>query len=121
MIANSNKYYSLVKDAVSSLCQNSGRVMQRGTPQLPYLYFKELGQTTSIQNLDGEECQVLYTAEIQIYTNGTGALNKNEKIMEMADNEMTQQGFERIYGPQIVEQDDSIIQNIARYSKYIEA
>ena len=121
MIANSNEYYTLVSDSVSSLCENSGRVQQSGDPVLPYLYFKELGQVTTIQDLEGNECEVLYSIEIQVFTNGTGALNKNTKIMKLADDCIIGLGFERIFGPQPFEQDDGIIQSICRYSKHIES
>lgn len=104
MINIKNSQYTRVKNAISSICQNSGTSEENDTPpKLPYLLFVQKDNPThrQSQTFDSKENHVQPMVQIDVYTSKESDTMYNcEKIFELADNQMVADGWTRIFGPQ---------------------
>lgn len=89
--------YNRVKDAISSLCPNSGTVDQSGTPKFPYLQFVQMDNPTYkfTQDSDSKENHVNPMIQIDVYT--TDSLYNAKQILKLADTQMQSDGWERTF------------------------
>lgn len=121
MIDKGNAIYTKVKNAVSSLCTNTGQSIDDVPSSFPYLDFNQVDNPVYERASDLEEIEnaVSPLVEIDIYTIGTSKLTNGKKIAKLADEEMMKLGFIRKFGPQKIDnlQDKSICRLKARYQR----
>ncbi len=89
--------YTRVKEAIKSLCTNSGTVDQSGTPKFPYLQFVQMGNPSykPTQDSDSKENHVNPMVQIDVYT--TSSLYDAKQILKLADTQMQSDGWERTF------------------------
>lgn len=89
--------------------------------KLPYSSCIFMGFPTSASDLEGDECAVTPTIQIDVYTNGQKALTEVYEIDEVSHKAMTSMGFRRTYGPELIknQSDTSIKRLSSRYSRVI--
>lgn len=121
MIDKSNVIYTKVKNAVSSLCENTGQSIDDVPSSFPYLDFNQVDNPVYKRAADFEEIEnaISPMVEIDIYTTGTSKLTNGKKIAKLADEEMLKLGFVRKFGPQKIDnlQDKSICRLKTRYQR----
>lgn len=121
MINKRNEIYSRVKESVKSLCTNTTQTYSATQSTFPCLFFKQSNNRVSDTNLEGDECAVTPIIQIEVFTNGSGALLDAEKIVGLADDEMRSMYFRRIFGPEPMDNlaDRNIARMVCRYSRMI--
>ncbi len=89
--------YGRVKEAISSLCPNSGTVDQSTTPKFPYLQFVQMDNPTykPTQDSDSKENHVQPMIQIDVYS--TASLYNAKQILKLADTQMQSDGWERTF------------------------
>lgn len=121
MIDKSNAIYTKVKNAVSSLCTNTGQSIDDVPSSFPYLDFNQVDNPVYERAADFEEIEnaISPMVEIDIYTTGTSKLTNGKKIAKLADEEMLKLGFVRKFGPQKIDnlQDKNICRLKTRYQR----
>lgn len=121
MIDKSNYLFTQVKNAISSLCKSASQTFIDAPSNLPHMFFNQIDNSSTADDLDNIENAVNTTVEITIYTTGNAKLTNAKNIMNLADTRMRELGFRRIYGPQQITNisDTSICRYLARYKRII--
>lgn len=85
------------------------------------MFFNQIDNSSTADDLDNNENAVNTTVEITIYTKGETKLTTAKNIMKLADAKMRELGFRRMYGPvQITNvSDTSICRYLARFTRII--
>lgn len=119
MIDKSSEIFTHVKYAVKSLCTNASQTFQESPAKFPYVFVDTKDSPESNTDMENNECAVNSTVEITAYTRD--GLSSAKKIISLADTEMRNMGFQRIFGPQQVTNaaDAGITRVIARYRRLI--
>lgn len=113
-----NKWVEAVKTKVG---KNHSMDSSTLINKLPYASLYFIGFPTSTTDLEGDECAVTSTVQIDIYTNGQKALTEVYTIDEVSHKAMVSMGFRRTYGPEFIRNlsDTSIKRLSSRYSRII--
>ena len=117
-----NKVYTLVKNAIgTTLLKDASQTYQSAPPAFPSMFFNQIDNSSTADDLDNTENAVNTTIEITTYTNDTAKLTTAKKIHALADTQMRSMGFRRTFGPQQITNitDTSICRVIARYTRII--
>ena len=117
-----NKVYTLVKNAIgTTFLKDSSQTYQSTPPAFPSMFFNQIDNSSTADDLDNTENAVNTTIEITTYTNDTAKLTTAKKIHALADTQMRSMGFRRTFGPQQITNitDTSICRVIARYTRII--
>lgn len=116
-----NHIFTLVTDAVKTLCTNTSQVYNGANAVFPYVYFRQIDNPANQFDLDSKEVGSNPMIEIHVYTNGTGALSNNKKICKLIDTKMVSLGFQRTYGPSPINglSESKITEQVLRYTRLI--
>ena len=89
--------YTRIKEAIKSLCPNSGTVNQSDNPKFPYLQFVQMDNPSykPTQDSDSKENHVNPMIQIDVYT--TSSLYDAKQILKLADTQMQSDGWERTF------------------------
>lgn len=85
------------------------------------MFFNQIDNSSTADDLDNNENAVNTTVEITIYATGPTKLSTVKSIMKLADSRMRELGFRRIYGPTQITNvsDTSICRYLARFTRII--
>lgn len=121
MIDKSNYIYTQVKNAISPLCKETGQTFTEAPSAFPYMFFNQIDNSSTADDLENNENAVNTTVELTVYTTGNKKLTDAKNIMNLADTRMRELGFRRIYGPQQITNisDTNICRYLARYKRII--
>ncbi|WP_066719906.1 hypothetical protein [Clostridium sp. Marseille-P299] len=121
MIDKSSIIFTKVKYAVASLCSSASTTYQDTPPNFPHLFFNQLDNPSTAEDMDNNENAVIPMIEITTYTKGDSSFNDGKKIHNLSDASMRSMGFKRTFGPQQVTNisDKTICRIIARYTRVI--
>lgn len=121
MIDVSNEIYTRVKTAVQSVCESTSQLFQDPPASFPHLLVDMKDNPVTVTDMENQECGVTPVVELIAYTEGDLATAK--EIISLADTQMRNMEFTRIFGPQQVTdaEDMSITRITARYSRLIMA
>lgn len=119
MIDKSSEIFTRIKYAVQSLCPNASQTFQESPSKFPHLFVDMKDNPVTETDMELNECAVTPLVEMTTYTKD--GLSSAKKIIGLADAEMRNMGFQRIFGPQQVTnvEDTSITRVIARYRRLI--
>jgi hypothetical protein len=113
--------FGRVKTAVSTLCTNCGTSDQTGTPTFPYLKFDQKDNPAYKPSIDSDskENHVQPMIQIDAYMNNNDKL-KAKQILTLADTQMQSDGWQRIFGIQVLPTaTDKVLCATARYQAII--
>lgn len=116
--------YSKWRTAVEPVVGKNNTSMDNSqiASKFPYAKLSLLGLPTTSSDLEGDECAVTPTVQIDIFTNGTKALSKAYDIDAVSHEAMVNMRFRRTYGPELTPNaDDSIKRLVSRYSRVLGA
>lgn len=121
MIDVSNEIYTRVKTAVQSVCDSTSQLFQDPPASFPHLLVDMKDNPVTVTDMENQECGVTPVVELTAYTKGD--LVTAKEIISLADTQMRNMEFTRIFGPQQVTdaEDMSITRIVARYSRLIMA
>lgn len=121
MIDRANAVFTKVKNALGTNIKDASQTFTASPSSFPFMFFNQIDNPQSANDLDGNENAVSPTVEITIYTNDSAKLTTGKKVMVLVDTEMCSMGFRRMFGPQQVTNaaDTSICRLIARYTRII--
>lgn len=89
--------------------------------KLPYASCYFMGFPTSASDLEGDECAVTPTVQIDVYANGQKGVTEVYEIDEVSHRAMVGMGFRRTFGPELIKnlQNNNIKRLTSRYSRVI--
>lgn len=121
MIDKSNYVFTQIKNAISSLCTSANQTFVESPSEFPHMFFHQIDNSSTADDLDNNENAVNTTVEITIYATGSRKLSTVKSIMKLADSRMRELGFRRIYGPTQITNvsDTSICRYLARFTRII--
>ena len=113
--------YERWAEAVSEYVGDNYSMMNSGTvSKFPYASCFFQGLPTTASDLEGNEIGVTPTIQIDIYTNGQKAMNKIYEIDEASHTALKSMGFDRNYGPKIMQNIDPSIKRLSsRYTRNV--
>ena len=84
----------------------------------PYARMTVMGNPTADSNLDGDECATTLNVQCETFTSGQKAMSKAYDIDAVSHATMIGLGFQRTFGPELVENEETNIKRIiSRYSR----
>lgn len=87
---------------------------------LPYASLFFLGLPSAGSTLEGGESGVSPTAQVDIYTTGQRALSNAYEIDNVSHNTLLQIGFQRNYGPELIQSTDPSVKRLtSRYERIV--
>ena len=87
---------------------------------LPYASLFFLGLPSSGSTLEGGESGVSPTVQVDIYTTGQRALSNAYEIDNVSHNTLLQIGFQRNYGPELIQSTDPSVKRLtSRYERIV--
>lgn len=87
---------------------------------LPYCTLYFMGLPTEASVLEGDESAVTATIQVDIYTKGQRALTQAYEIDAVSHGALTQMGFRRTTGPELIQSTDPSIKRLtSRYTRVI--
>ena len=87
---------------------------------LPYASLFFLGLPSSGSTLEGGESGVSPTVQVDIYTTGQRALSNAYEIVNVSHNTLLQIGFQRNYGPELIQSTDPSVKRLtSRYERIV--
>lgn len=84
----------------------------------PYVTLFQMGNPGSRWDIEGDECATTLSYQVDSFASGQKALTKAYEIDDASHVAMTQMGFRRIYGPNVISNIDNKIKRVtSRYSR----
>lgn len=121
MIDKANAVFTKVKNVLGTNIKGASQTFTAAPPDFPFMFFNQIDNPQTANDLNGNENAVSPTVEITIYTNDSAKLTTGKKVAVLVDTEMCSIGFRRTFGPQQVTNaaDTNICRLIARYTRVI--
>jgi len=124
VIDKSNYLFTQVKNALGTNIKGASQTYEASVPvDLPYMFFNQIGNEQTADDLSNNENAVNTTIEITFFASGASKLTTCKNLMAIADEKMRSMGFRRVYGPTQITNiaDTSICRYMARFSRVIGA
>lgn len=117
-----SKVYSIWSAAVENKVGKGNYSMsQSGTlasNKTKYARIFMMGNPGNAWDLEGDECATMPSFQVDSFAKGTKALSEVYAIDDVSHKAMVGMGFRRSYGPELLENSDSIIKRVvSRYSR----
>ena len=121
ILDRSNYLFTQVKTALGTNIKDASQTYQDTPASFPYMFFNQIGNESTADDLDNSDNAVNTTVEITFYATGATRLSTCKSLMATADEKMRSMGFRRIYGPKQITNisDTSICRYVARFSRVI--
>jgi hypothetical protein len=122
VIDRSNYLFTQIKNLYTATqLKDASQTYQSSPPVFPSMFFNQIGNDGTADDLDNTENAVNTTVEITFYDNSTTKLTTCKNLMATADTKMRSMGFRRVFGPQQITNiaDTTICRYIARYNRVI--
>jgi hypothetical protein len=119
-----NYIFEQIKGTVGSEAKGFSTTNSETPPEFPFLCVeqKDNPEYTLANDSSGEENAIKPLFEITCYTKDTGKKTQAKKIMSIVAQEMKENGFTRIFGPQEIENisNPTIFRMVARYQAVVD-
>ncbi len=84
----------------------------------PYARIFMMGNPGTAWDLEGDECATSASFQVESFASGKRPLSSVYKIDDASHKVMTEMGFRRTYGPELINNDDPLIRRvISRYQR----
>lgn len=91
--------------------------MSKTPGKFPYMRMLYLGGTHNTGDLEGDECAITISFQIESFANGTKSLSKVYEIDDISHQSMVGMGFRRTYQNLVENADSTIKRVVSRYSR----
>ena len=121
ILDRSNYLFTQVKTALGTNIKDASQTYQDTPASFPYMFFNQIGNESTADDLDNSENAVNTTVEITFYATGATRLSTCKSLMAIADEKMRSMGFRRTFGPQQITNvaDTTICRYVARFNRVI--
>ena len=122
MTDKSNYLFTQIKNLYTETqLPEASQTYQDTPPKFPAMFFNQIGNESTADDLSNNENAVNSTIEITFYATGATRLSTCKNLMSTTDTKMRSMGFRRIYGPAQITNaaDTTICRLIARYNRVI--
>ncbi len=124
MIDRSNYLFTQIKNLYTETqLPEASQTYQDTPPKFPAMFFNQLGNESTADDLSNNENAVNTTVEITFCATGATRLSTCKNLMSTADTKMRSMGFRRVFGPQQITNvaDTAICRLVARFNRVIGA
>jgi len=106
------------EEAAKPTCgENYSMDMSKIPAKFPYMRMLYMGGTHSEGDLEGDECAITISFQIECFANGSNALSKAYDLDDVSHKSMIGMGFRRTYQNLVENADSTIKRVVSRYSR----